>query len=143
MCAAAGAMLFAVCLAVPEAEAQATYASPYTLAQTYSAALRLIRVDNGFKIVERDPEAAYIMFEYVSRESGERVSPGAIEMVPSGDRITVQVKLPQMPRYHEQVLADALKRKLESEYGEPPRKKPEEPAKEKPDAGPDGAPPKP
>lgn len=133
--------LVALCFPSSRAEAKATYPSPYTLSQTYSAALRLIRVDNGFKVTERDPEAAYIMFDYESAESGTRVSPGAIEMVPAGDRIMVLVKLPQMPRYHEEVLMNALKRKLESDYGEPPEKsKPKPPPpKEQPDAGVDGS----
>lgn len=140
--------IVALCWTSSRADAMASYACPYTLSQTYSASLRLIRVDNGFTITERDPDAAYIMFEYESRESGTRVSPGAIEMVPSGDHVMVQVKLPQMPRYHEEVLLNALKRKLESEYGEPPRRakpkpKPEpepEPKpkpKKRPDAGAD------
>jgi hypothetical protein len=130
----------ALCFPSSRAEAKATYPSPYTLSQTYSAALRLIRVDNGFKITERDPDAAYIMFDYESAESGSRVSPGAIELVPAGDHIMVFVKLPQMPRYHEEVLMNGLKRKLESEYGEPPEKrKPKPPPKEQPDAGADGS----
>jgi hypothetical protein len=103
--------------------------------------LRLIRVDNGFSVTERDPEAAYIMFDYESRESGTRVTPGAIEMVPSGDSVTVVVKLSQMPRYHEEVLLNALKRKLESDYGEPPAKrKPKPEPDERPDGGADAAP---
>ncbi len=115
-----------------EADAKASYISPYTLPQTYGAALRLIRVDKGFKIVERDPDAAYIMFEYVSAESGKRITPGAIEMIPGKDSVTVQVKLHQMPRYHEDVMADALKRKLRSEYGDPPPKRRPKPQPPKP-----------
>jgi hypothetical protein len=126
---------------IAEADAKASYACPYTMSQTYSAALRLIRVDNGFSVTERDPEAAYIMFDYESRESGTRVTPGAIEMVPSGDSVTVVVKLAQMPRYHEEVLLNALKRKLESDYGEPPAKpKPKPEPDERPDGGADAAP---
>ncbi|MCL2824938.1 MAG: hypothetical protein FWD57_13195 [Polyangiaceae bacterium] len=123
--------LLLMCLATVDALAKATYACPYSMAQTYSAALRLLRVDNGFAVTERDPDAAYILFEYASRESGNRVTPGAIEIVPSGDSVMVIVKLPQMPRYHEEVLLDGLKRKLETEYGEPPKK-----AKPKPEPAP-------
>ena len=107
--------LVSLCVPSTPAEAKATYTSPYTLAQTYSAALRLIRVDNGFKINERDPDAAYLLFDYESHESGTRVTPGAIEMVPGRDQVTVLVKLPKMPRYHEEVMMNALKRKLVSD----------------------------
>lgn len=137
--AASLAVLVVLCVPSTPAEAKATYASPYTLGQTYSAALRLIRVDNGFKINERDPDAAYILFDYESHESGTRVTPGAIEMVPGRDHVTVLVKLPKMPRYHEEVMMNALKRKLQSDYGEPPPKREPEPPprEEEPDAGAD------
>jgi hypothetical protein len=131
--------LATLCWITADAQAKASYTCPYSLTQTYSAALRLIRVDNGFAVTERDPDAAYLMFEYESRESGSRVTPGAIEMVPNGEGVMVVVKLPKMPRYHEEVLLDALKRKLQFDYGEPPSKqKPK--ADERPDGGTDAAP---
>ena len=114
--------LAVICWTTDTASAKASYVCPYTLTQTYSAALRLLRVDNGFVVTERDPEAAYILFQYESKESGNRKSPGAIEMVPSSESVVVIVKLPQMPRYHEEVLMDSLKRKLQSDYGEPAKK---------------------
>ena len=131
LCALAALSLFA-----SDASAAAAFESRYTLSQTYSAALRLIRVDNGFKIREQDQEAAYILFDYESNESGSRVTPGAIEMVPHDDKVSVFVKLPKMPQYHEEVLLNSLRRKLESEYGEPPpRRKPREPDPAPPDGG--------
>jgi hypothetical protein len=51
--------------------------------------------------------------------------------------VHVIVQLPQMPKYHEQVLVDDLARKLRQEYGEPPAKRPP-PAPVTPDAGADG-----
>lgn len=103
-----------------EADAKATFDSHYTLEQTYNAALRLIRVDMGLKVTERDPEAAYLLFDYKSSESGARVVPGAIELVKSGRVVKVIVQLAQMPKYHEQVMADSLAKKLSDDYGEPP-----------------------
>jgi len=125
-------------LVATDANAAAGYESPYTLTQNYSAALRLIRVDNGFNIRERDPDAAYILFDYQSSESGARITPGAIELVPHGDTVSVFVKLPKMPQYHEEVMLNAFKRKLEAEYGDPPPRKPPEPPP--PDAGADAKP---
>jgi len=100
-------------------EAKAGFDSPYTLAQTYNAALRLVRVDMGLSITERDPSAAYLLFDYKSSESGQRVVPGSIEMLDSGRTIKVVIQLSQMPRYHEQVMSDQLAKKLREEYGEP------------------------
>jgi hypothetical protein len=105
-------------------EAKAGFDSPYTLAQTYNTALRLVRVDMGLTITERDPTAAYLLFDYKSSESGPRSVPGSIEMLDSGRSIKVVVQLSQMPRYHEQVMSDLLAKKLRDEYGEPaPRKR--------------------
>lgn len=106
-------------LSTREADAKAGFDSPYTMEQTFGTALRMVRVDRGYKITEKDPAAGYVLFEYTSTESGDRVVPGSIEMVPSGDSVKVVVQLPQMPRYHEQVLADALQKKLKTELGEP------------------------
>jgi len=119
------------------AAAKTSFDCPYTLAQTYNAALRLVRVDLGLVVTERDPGAAYILFDYKSSESGGRSVPGSIEMLDSGRAVKIVVQLGAMPRYHEQVMGDALARKLREEYGDAPRRtKPDVP-----DAGADAAPP--
>lgn len=121
-----------------DASARTAFQNSYTLEQNYSAALRMIRVDMGLKITEKDPEAAYIMFEYKSSEGGNKVSPGSIEMVPQSSQIQVVVQLPQMPQYHEEVMANSLKKKLQHDYGDPPKQRPEK--RPKGDAGADAAP---
>ena len=68
-------------------------------------------------------------------EARERRARGLKEIVTSRDPgapVHVMVQLPQMPRYHEQVMIDALVRKLKDEYGEPPKVRPRPPS---PDAG--------
>jgi hypothetical protein len=133
---AAGAVLASTFGQVGSLEAKASFESPYTLTQTYNAALRLVRVDFGLTVTERDPSAAYILFDYKSPESGRRVAPGSIEMLEAGRVVKVVVQLGQMPRYHEQVMSDALAKKLRDEYGDPmPRGTQHEVA----DAGPDAA----
>jgi len=107
-----------------EVRASAGYSSPYTLDQTYSTALRLLRVDLGLKVTEKDAENGYILFEYTSPESGKRVCAGAIELVKSKQHVQVTVQIPAMPQYHEQMIADALSRKLTADYGEPVKKTP-------------------
>lgn len=104
-----------------EVRASAGYSSPYTFDQTYSTALRMLRVDLGYKVTEKDAENGYILFEYTSPESGNRVCSGAIELVKSKQRVQVTVQIPAMPQYHEQMIADALSRKLTADYGDPPK----------------------
>ena len=120
--AVAAAVAFSGLLYLPDATARASFESPYSLDQTYQTALRFVRVDNGFKITEKDPQAAYVLFEYKNPEAGDRTSNGAIEIVPSQGTVKVVVQLANMPRYHEQVLADGLQKKLREDLGDPPRR---------------------
>ncbi|HQP37422.1 MAG TPA: hypothetical protein PLI95_19695 [Polyangiaceae bacterium] len=138
-----GAVVVASALGVlvaGDASARTAFQSSYTLEQNYSAALRMVRVDMGLKITEKDPDSAYIMFEYKSNESGQKVSSGAIELVPQESAVQVVVQLPQMPQYHEEVMATSLRRKLQQDYGDPPKRgEGREKDKKKKDAGADAA----
>ena len=126
--------------------AAVVYTSPYSFDQTFSSAKRLLRVDLGLKITETDTDSGYLMFEYTSPESGRRVHAGSIEVVRGKDSVLVTVQLPTLPRYHEQMLADALAKKLTTEHGDAPKK--QKPSKQSPppedtsaaDAGADGGP---
>jgi hypothetical protein len=113
--------------------------SEYTKAQTYSGALRYLRVDLGFEVVEKDPEAAYLVFRYVPPGQPKNDSLGTLEIVDAGDHVRVFVRIPRMPEYHERVLRDGLLRKLKDEYGPPLPHKPEPPAPPPGDAGPGDA----
>jgi hypothetical protein len=127
-------------LAVGSAQARSEAEARYTKAQTFSAALRYLRVDLAYEVLEKDADAAYLIFKYAA--PGQRqTSTGTMEIVASGDRVRIYVKLPKLPEYHERVLRDGLLRKLREEYGEPPAPspKPEAPPGKRPegDAGPD------
>jgi hypothetical protein len=106
------------------ASARVSAESEYSKAQTYSAALRLLRVDKGFEVVERDAEAAYLIFAYPDPGQKDSASTGTIEVVQLRDRVKVIVQLPKLPEYHEQLISDALLSKLRRDYGAPPRSKP-------------------
>lgn len=110
---------FAACRA--EAE------SPYTLAQTFGAALRLLRVDLGMEVTEKDADAAYLLFRYQLLEDPKRVVSGAIELIELPHYIKIIVKIPQLPETHERLVRDRLTKKLRDEFGAPP--KPTEPPK--------------
>jgi hypothetical protein len=125
----------AIALGGEEASAKASYDSAYGFERTWNASMRLVRVDLGLKIEEKDDQAGYLLFDYKSSESGSKVTQGSMELVrprEAGGAVHVIVQLPQMPRYHEQVLIDSLAKKLKDEYGEPPKQRPR-PAP--PDAG--------
>ena len=119
------------------ASAKGAYDSAYGFDRTWNAGLRLVRVDLGLKVTEKDDANGYLLFDYKSPESGQKPVPGSMEFIKGKDgSVRVVVQIAQMPGYHEQVLVDSLSRKLRNEYGDPP-KKPPMPSAPK-DAGPDG-----
>jgi hypothetical protein len=137
----AGVGALVVVASAPWADAKATYESPYGYQRTWNAALRLVRVDNGWKVTEKDETSGYLLFEYKSVENAKPTA-GSVEFVRGGDEsapVSVLIELPQMPHYHEQLMLDALASKMRKEYGDapPPRRAPPSPPSESPDAGPD------
>ena len=113
----------------PHATARVAGESEYTQAQTYSAALRYLRVDLGYEVTERDPEAAYLIFRYQLPGQSKATATGSVEIVTADGHVKLFVQIASMPEYHERVLRDGLVRKLHEEYGAPRRKPPAEPPK--------------
>lgn len=111
-----------------DAHAKSGMESAYTYDQTWNSALRLLRVDLGLKIVEKDDKAGYILFEY---ENKGTTSNGSLELLKGESTIRVVCQIPKFPTYHETVVLDRLARKLKDEHGLPPEK-----PKPPPDAGP-------
>jgi len=127
----------AVALTAPGASAKSTYESPYGYERTWNAALRLVRVDNGWKVTEGDDKNGYLLFEYTS-PGGGKANPGTMELVKGRDSdapVSVLIQLPAMPQYHEQNLLNELATKMRREYGDPPVRRKTEPVV--PDAGAD------
>lgn len=131
----------AAVVASSPANAKSGYDSAYGFDRTWNAGMRLVRVDLGLKITEKDDSVGYLLFDYKSPESGAKAVPGSMEFIRSKDdgNVRVVVQIPQMPGYHEQVLVDQLARKLRNEYGDPPKKAPP-PPKDARDAGADAEP---
>jgi hypothetical protein len=128
---AAAAAALCVAFAAPGAQARSLAEVPYTLAQTFSAALRYLRVDLGYEVTEKDADAAYLLFSYDPRDKKQSLR-GSIEVVPREHGVRLFVSLPQLPSYHEEVLKQGLVRKLQAEYGEAVKGKREAPEGEKP-----------
>lgn len=130
-------------LSAASASASVETRSAYTKLQTYNAALRYLRVDLSYKVTEKDADAAYLLFEFVP-EGRKKETNGAIEIIERKDDVLVYVRLPDLPRYQEEMMSDGLFRKLRTEYGDPPRRedpppeKPRERDKKRGDGTPDG-----
>jgi hypothetical protein len=118
-----------------EARASASYQSAYTFEQTWGSAMRLVRVDLGLKITEKDVDNGFLLFDYTSPESGSKTHRGSIEMVRTKAGVSVVVQIPAMPRYHEDMVVTALAKKLLDEHGDPPKKAPTPAPSAEPDAG--------
>lgn len=130
-----GALLGVLCLIPAAAQARKQGELVYGFDQVWNAALRMVRVDLRYPVTDRDPEAGYLLFDYV--DHGKRYA-GSIELVRTErDRrpaIKAVVQVQGMPAYVEQMLLERLGRKLRDEYGEPlaPIKPDEKPPAEKP-----------
>jgi hypothetical protein len=116
----AASVLALALLRSPDASASAVYSSGYTFDQTFATSVRLLHVDMGFKILEKDKDLGYILFEYTSPESGKRKMNGSIEIAETKTGTNVSVQVPEMPQYHEQMIIDDLVKKLQKDYGPPP-----------------------
>lgn len=109
-------------LAPSVAEARQSIDLPYPIEQAWNATIRLVRVDLGFTITERDRETGFVLFTY---RDTTRTSGASVEIIPAdvggvvGVRVVVQI--PQMPTYMERHLLTRLDRKLHEDYGEPRR----------------------
>lgn len=118
-------------LMAAHALADASLETTHPFDRVFSTAVRMVRVDQGCKIVDRDPEMGFFTFEYKTPGSSEQAA-GAVEFVRGTEKLRVVIKLPSLPSYHEGRLVDALRKKLEAEYGpDPIREKPPAPPEKK------------
>jgi hypothetical protein len=92
----------------------------YPLDDIYSTAVRFVRIDRGCPILDRDPQAAYLVFE--CRED-KRMQSGTLEMFRTPDGVRVQVTLKEAPSYVEARFLEGLAHKLRDERGLPARPK--------------------
>jgi hypothetical protein len=127
-CAAAYGLVPAGPTAESLALAKSNFDSPYSFEQTWNSAVRLVRVDLGLKIEEKDDKNGYMLFEYEDRGTK---GTGSIEVLKGEKAVRVICNLPKFPSYHEARILDRLEKKLRDEYGPPPEK-----PKPQPDAGP-------
>ena len=123
--------------AVAFAESARVLAYPYE--RVWPAAVRFLRVDQKLKIVEKDADAGYVLFELV--DDGKAFQ-GALQLSRTKDpdrreSTRVSLKIGGRPSYVEDRLLEKLEQKLRDELGDPAPAPPPPPVQKKgvPDAG--------
>jgi hypothetical protein len=110
----------------PGAHASARASSEYTYRydQLLQTTIRLLRVELGCAITDRDDAMGFVMFDYPGTAGHSHN--GSVELVRTTDdhgteHVRVTVQIPSMPTYVEQHVLTRLARKLREDYGLPPR----------------------
>jgi hypothetical protein len=131
---------------------------PYPMEQVWPTALRYLRVDRGYTLVDRDAEAGYVLFDFpigdgsaaagsVGNGEGEevRVGRGSLELLATVDAsgrpsVKLQVSTDAGPTHLPHAIADGLATKLKTERGQPAPAPPRTPGPTQPKPSPGPAP---
>lgn len=118
-------------LAAGAAEARSEKTLAYQRDQAWPAAVRFLRVDAKLKIIEKDADAGFVIFEY--REDGKtfRGALEVIDIVKDGRKLVrFVIQIEDRPSWVEIEMLTKLERKLRAELGNPaPAPTPKEPPK--------------
>lgn len=135
------AQLVAAATARPLALIENRRVLSYPLEQVWPTAIRYLRIDRGYTIVDRDQEAGYMLFEFVL--DNKQVGSGSVEMFSTVDAsgrpsVSVSVNTGAGPVHLPNSILDGIAAKVRAERGQPapppPPPTPEEPPKSnKPD----------
>ena len=110
----------------------------YPREQAWPTAVRFIRVDAHLKVVEKDADAGYVLFELREDKKTFRGSLEVIDVVKDGRHVVRFVmQIEDRPTWFEVQLLEQLERKLRAELGSPTP----EPSKPAPKDEPKPAPP--
>ncbi len=115
----------ALAAAPPVAEARSEKIVRWEASKVFTTAVRFLRLDEGVKVVEKDADAGYVMFELT--DDG-KTFPGALELVTfdkdGQDAVRIILRIEDRPAYMEAGMLERLERKLRDELGPPPRREP-------------------
>jgi hypothetical protein len=131
-------ILLCLLLATSSAYARSEKTLAYPRDPAWSAAVRFIRVNAGLKVIEKDAEAGYVIFEFKEDKKTFRGSLELIEVVKDGRKLVrFVVTIEDRPQWVEVELLTKLERKLRAELGAPaptptPTKPSDEPKPSKP-----------
>jgi len=110
--------------------------TPYTKTQAYNGALRFLRIEQEFEVIERDPDLGYVLFQYPTGVD-DQTTTGSVEVVERDEEVLVVVQISKLPAHHESRLVGALLKKLEADYGAPKARVKDKPPKKAPESEPD------
>ncbi|MBX7081347.1 MAG: hypothetical protein K1X88_19250 [Nannocystaceae bacterium] len=118
---------------------------PYPVEFVWPAAVRYLRVDRKFTIVDRDPDAGFILFEFPLGGADGKTARGSVEIFATKDpagRASAQVQIDTDggPTYLPHALMDGIAEKVKRERGQP-APPPPPPGKPPRDKAPPGTPP--
>jgi len=132
-------LVLAILLSASTAWARAEKTLAYQRDAAWPAAVRFIRVDEGLKIIEKDGDAGYVLFELKEEGKTFRGSLEVMTVVVDGRTLVkFVIQVEDRPMWTEVAMLTRLERKLRTELGSPappPAKKP------KPDDKPKDEPP--
>jgi hypothetical protein len=102
------------------AEARSEKTLAYQRDPSFQAAVRFLRIDAGMKLVEKDADAGYVIFEYREDKKTFRGSLEVIDVIKDGRKLTrFVVTIEDRPSYVEIEMLTKLERKLRAELGAP------------------------
>jgi hypothetical protein len=136
------ALLFTLALAPGAALARSEKTLGYQREQAWPAVVRFLRVDAKLKVIEKDAEAGFVIFEFREDNKTFRGSLEVIDIVRDGRKLVrFVIQIEDRPSWVEVEMLTKLERKLRAELGtpapaptpkEPPRKEGGEPKPDKP-----------
>ena len=97
----------------------------YPAAQVWPAAIRYLRVDRAYDLVDRDRDAGFILFDFpLSGRSDAPMGRGSLELVETEDAsgraaVRLQVSTDAGPAHLPHAIAEGLAKKLKEERGQP------------------------
>jgi hypothetical protein len=106
----------------------------------WPTAIRYLRVDRGYSVVDRDPEAGFLLFEFPVGRDGK--GSGSLEAFRTTDdagrpSVNLSVGTDAGPSHLPSTIVDGIAQKVKAERGQPapppPRSPPDPPPEKKPD----------
>ncbi|HUJ61897.1 MAG TPA: hypothetical protein VLX92_25505 [Kofleriaceae bacterium] len=114
------ALVLALSLVSSAASARSEKTLAYPRAQAWPTAVRFIRVDEHLKVVEKDADAGYVLFELHEDKRTFRGSLEVIDVVQDGrHEVRFVIAIEDRPSWMELGMLDRLERKLRVELGAP------------------------
>jgi hypothetical protein len=104
---------------------------PYPFDVVWPTAIRYLRVDRGYSIVDRDADSGYLLFEFpVGRDSKGSGSLEAFRATDDAGRpsVNLQVSTDAGPSHLPTTIVDGIAQKVKAERGQPAPPPPKEPA---------------